>query len=334
MIPTLLVLGLLALCSTLGSAARRAKPPPEPIVVLVTGSSTGIGKSTVMEFAKDPRFKVYASMRRVEMWDQPAVDNVVVAAMDVTSDTSVSALVERIIQVEGKIDVLVNNAGYGMAGCLEVVTIEEAQQVFEVNVWGVVRVLQAVLPHMRARRSGHAIQISSTSGIRGIPCFEYYTGSKFALEGITDSMRYSLSAFNISVTNVNAGPVKTAFTDRFGHVEVGGRGTRQVQDPTGYLQTLTQRMIAGLSHRISTEGQTPQEVGQVVVNLANLRIKSSRLTDVPFNIGSNFDSQALVGEVRKHPTGWGGIHNEILKNIPPLEVEAVETETGAGAGEL
>ncbi|KAJ1427289.1 hypothetical protein B484DRAFT_397280 [Ochromonadaceae sp. CCMP2298] len=112
--------------------ARRPKPPPEPVVVLVTGSSTGIGKSTVMQFASDTRFKVYASMRRVEVWDQPEAENVVVVQMDVTSDSSVGALVARIIESEGKIDVVVNNAGYGMAGCLEVVTIEEAQKVFEV----------------------------------------------------------------------------------------------------------------------------------------------------------------------------------------------------------
>ena len=73
-----------------------------------------------------------------------------------------------------------------------------------------------VLPHMRKARKGYVINISSTSGIRGIPCMEFYTGSKFALEGITDSMRYSLSPYNIAVTNINAGPVRTSFTDRFG----------------------------------------------------------------------------------------------------------------------
>lgn len=240
--------------------------------------------------------------------------------MDVTSDESVTTLVDRIIAEEGRIDVVINNAGYGMAGCLEVVTIEEAKEVFDVNVWGVVRVLQAVLPHMRKQKSGHAIQISSTSGIRGAPCFEIYTGSKFALEGITDSMRYSLAAFNVSVTNINAGPVKTSFTDRFGVVDKGGRGTRQVKnDPTGYLQAFTNRMIAGLSHRTnSAEGQTSEELATLIVNVASMKLKAKRMTDIPFNIGSNYDSQNLLAEVRKQPTGWGGLYNEILGNIPPL----------------
>ena len=301
-------------------ASRKVLKRTKPVVVLVTGSSTGIGKSTALEFAADEKFKVWATMRSTAKWDEPEKANLKIAEMDVTSDESVQALVDRIIAEEGRIDVVINNAGYGMAGCLEVVTIEEAKEVFDVNVWGVVRVLQAVLPHMRKQKSGHVIQISSTSGIRGIPCFEIYTGSKFALEGITDSMRYSLAPFNVSVTNVNAGPVKTSFTDRFGVPEKGGRGTRQVPNDEGnYLQTLTQRMIAGLNHRInSNEGQTSAELATLIVNLARMKLTAKRMTDVPFNIGSNYDSQNLLAEVRKFPTGWGGLYNEILGNLPPL----------------
>jgi NAD(P)-dependent dehydrogenase (short-subunit alcohol dehydrogenase family) len=296
------------------------KKKDRQVIVLVTGSSTGIGKSTALEFAADEKFKVWATMRSTSTWDEPAQDNLVVAEMDVTSDESVESTVARVIAEDGHIDIVVNNAGYGMAGCLEVVTIEEAKKVFDVNVWGVVRVLQAVLPHMRAQKSGHAIQISSTSGIRGIPCMEYYTGSKFALEGITDSMRYSLAPFNISVTNINAGPVKTAFTEKFGVQDKGGRGTRAVtHDETGYLQAMTQRMIAGLNVRIE-QGQSSEELANLIVNVASMKLKAKRLTDIPFNIGSNYDSQSLLAEIRKFPTGWGGVYNDILGSIPPLVV--------------
>ena len=98
------------------------------------------------------------------------------------------------------------------------------------------------------------------------------------------------------------------------------RGTRQVtHDETGYLQALTSRMIAGLNHRIqSNEGQSSEELATLIVNIAHLKLKTKRLTDVPFNIGSNYDSQNLLAEVRKLPTGWGGIYNKILANIPPL----------------
>lgn len=101
----------------------------------MTGSSSGIGKSTAIEFAKDDRFKVWATMRSADQWDAESRDNLIIAEMDVTIGESVDALVSRIIAVEGRIDIVVNNAGYGVAGCLEVVHLEEAKQLFDVNVW-------------------------------------------------------------------------------------------------------------------------------------------------------------------------------------------------------
>lgn len=260
-------------------------------------------------------------MRSIEKWTEEPIANLEVASLDVTDDQSVETFVRRVVEVDGRIDILINNAGYGMAGTIEAVTIEEAKSVFDVNVWGVVRMLQAVLPHMRKQKTGHIINISSTSGIRGIPCMEIYTGSKFALEGISDSMRYSLAPFNISVTNLNAGPVRTAFTDRFGNAEKGGKGTRQIpNDETGYLKALINRLIKGLEQRIqSPEGQTGGDVAKLLVNIAGLKIKAKRLTDVPFNIGSSMDSQKILEEVKKQPTGWGGLYYEILQGLPRLK---------------
>jgi NADP-dependent 3-hydroxy acid dehydrogenase YdfG len=189
-------------------------------VVVITGASSGIGYATALEFARDPRFKVYATMRSPEKWERPAEeegvtwDNLVVLPLDVTNQESIRAAVTRVADEEdGQIDVVVNNAGYGLAACLEGAHVEEAMQLFDVNVWGPVRTLQEVLPFMRKNKKGHIINVSSTSGIRGIPCMEYYAGSKFALEGISDSMRFSLAAYNISVSMINAGPVRTKFTD-------------------------------------------------------------------------------------------------------------------------
>lgn len=299
--------------------------PNNKIVVLVTGSSSGIGRSAVEEFAKHPQFKVWATMRNVEK--SPFAEqlnnvnaNIAVTALDVTSEESVNNAIDQIIAEEGKIDVLINNAGYGLAGCLETVHIDEAKALFDVNVWGVVRATQKVLPFMRNKRFGHIINISSTSGIRGIPCFEMYTASKFALEGMMDSMRYTLAAFNISVTNLNAGPVRTGFTDRFGNADIGGKGTRVIADDSGeYLHQFTDRIVAGLNYRMqSAEAQTSEEIGQLLVNLVALKLSSKRITDVPFNIGSNRDSQKMLEELKKYPTGWGGLYNDILKNIPPV----------------
>jgi NADP-dependent 3-hydroxy acid dehydrogenase YdfG len=147
-------------------------------------------------------------MRDISAWkDVPVPNNVILIELDVTSDESVSKAIDKILKVDTKIDILVNNAGYGLVGTLETVHIDEAKKMFDVNVWGVVRVLQAVLPSMRKNKRGHVIGVSSTSGIRATPANEFYAGSKFALEGISEAMRYSLAAFNISVTNVNPGPV-------------------------------------------------------------------------------------------------------------------------------
>ena len=118
-----------------GDDSPGVKSDVTKVVVLVTGSSSGIGKSTAIEFAKDDRFKVWATMRSTDQWDVEPRDNLEVAEMDVTVGESVDALVSRIIAVEGHIDIVVNNAGYGIAGCLEVVHLEEAKQLFDVNVW-------------------------------------------------------------------------------------------------------------------------------------------------------------------------------------------------------
>ncbi len=296
---------------------------------MVTGCSSGIGKSTVIELVKNPQYKVWATMRSTINWDVPPSINLEVAVMDVTSEESVLSAVSKIVSTDGGIDIVVNNAGYGLAGALEVVEVDEAKNLFEVNVWGAVRVLQAVLPHMRAKKSGHVINLSSTSGIRGIPCMEFYTGSKFALEGIMDSMRYSLSPYNISVTNINAGPVRTSFSSRYGDSSQGGRGTREAQDGA-YLQSLTSRMVLGLQARMNgPDGQSSEEVAKLVSNLVALRRKAKRLTDVPFNIGSSYFSQQLLEEVRVQPTGWGGVYNEILQSVPPLMQQSSASETVA-----
>jgi NADP-dependent 3-hydroxy acid dehydrogenase YdfG len=316
----------------------------DKVVVLVTGTSTGIGKDTVLEFAKNPRFKIYATMRDVSKSlftkDTYGIENIVVKAMDVTSEHSVNTCVDEILTEErGRIDIVINNAGYGIAGCLEAVKVDEAQHLFDVNVWGAVRVLQAILPSMRKRKTGHVINISSISGMRGVPCMEYYSGSKFALEGISDSMRFSLSSYNISVTNVNAGPVRTPFTETFGIASKGGRGTRDIVDDFGpsllpntrskgdeeasrwgYLGSLAQVMVDSMMRRMENgEAQNPQDCAQVVVGVALLKLDSGkRIEDIPFNIGSNRESQMVIEAVRKHPTGWGGMYSNLLDSIPAL----------------
>jgi len=289
-------------------------------VVLVTGSSTGIGHAIALDFAKQGGFKVYATMRTPTKAsvDLTSHENVEVLPLDVTDEDSIREAVETIIAKEGRIDVLVNNAGYGVAGCLEHVAIDEMEELFDVNVFGVVRVLHEVLPHMRKQRSGHVINISSTSGVRGLPGMEYYAGSKFALEGIMDSMRYSLAAFNVVVSNVNAGVVNTEFNKRFGvGGEAGGLGSRDVDDETGYLDFVTDKAVKDLNRRMTTsEAIDPDAVGMIVVNLAKIGQERRHVTDVPFNIGTSRQSMAILEHLRKHPTGWGGMYTGLLERMP------------------
>lgn len=322
---------------------KRDKAGADKLVVIVTGASSGIGKAIALELAGpagEKRFRVWATMRDPSKWDGGGgggedggqeSETLRIGTLDVTSEESVAALVDRVIKEEGRIDILVNNAGFGLSGYLETVHVDEAKALFEVNVWGVVRMLHATLPHMRKARRGYVINISSTSGMRGIPCFDFYTSSKFALEGMTDSMRYALAPFNISVTNLNAGPVVTKFTDRFGNAETGGRGTRDLIDTTGYLDGLNEYMVLALNQRMaSAEAQTAQSVGVIVHHLALRKFVDGRgrITDVPFNMGTSPESQKVIEDVRVNPTGWGGAYTRLLANLPPMHHNGGEEERG------
>ena len=297
------------------------------VVVLITGCSSGIGEALALAFADynyDASFNVYATMRDINKWNHQPKDNIHLLPMDVTDSNTIDVAVNKIIEKEGKIDIVINNAGYGLSGCLEGVTIEEGKDLFDVNVWGVVRVLHEVLPHMRKRKWGHIINISSTSGVRGIPCLEYYTASKFALEGLTDSMRYSLASYNISITNINAGPIKTKFTERFGNKDKGGKGTRTISnDETSYLSALSELMIQSLNRRMdSSEAQSSSSMAQVVIHMAILKLQSTLITQVPFNIGTNEFSQDVLQSFRKYPTGWGGNYTAIFSALPKIGFNA------------
>ena len=160
--------------------------PSEPSVVLITGASSGIGKRTA-EYLVEQGYQVFGTSRHPKA---ETVNGVRMIALDVTDDGSVQACVETVLAEAGHIDVLVNNAGAGMAGALEETGINEGKWLFEINFFGLVRVTQAVLPHMRARRSGHIIHIGSASGTVGIPFAPMYSASKHAVKGLTDGLRF------------------------------------------------------------------------------------------------------------------------------------------------
>lgn len=177
-------------------------------VALVTGASSGIGEETVKEFLA-AGFVVYAVARRVERMKALAEAGARVFAMDVTDDDSMSLGVARILGETGRLDVLVNNAGYGSYGAVEDVPLEEARRQFEVNVFGLARLVQLVLPTMREQRSGRIINISSIGGKFYEPFGAWYHATKFALEGFSDSLRMELKPFGIDVVLIEPAGVLT-----------------------------------------------------------------------------------------------------------------------------
>ena len=194
-------------------------------VALVTGASSGIGEATALKL-QACGYTVYAAARRVERMRALMNAGIHVIAMDVTDDTSMQIAVREIIANAGRIDVLVNNAGYGSYGAVEDVTPEEARAQFDVNVFGAVRLTQLVLPHMRSQRSGTVVNITSMGGKIYTPLGAWYHGTKFALEAISDCLRLEVQPFGINVVVIEPGGIKTEWADIAASklTEVSGKG--------------------------------------------------------------------------------------------------------------
>jgi short-subunit dehydrogenase len=177
-------------------------------VALVTGASAGIGESIAVHLAESG-WTVYAVARRVERMVALEARGVRTFAMDVTDDASMVAGVRRVIEEQGRLDALVNNAGYGTYGPVEIVPMEQARRQFEVNVFGLARLTQLVIPQLRRQRSGTIVNISSIGGKIYEPLGAWYHATKFAVEGFSDSLRLELRPFGIDVVLVEPGPILT-----------------------------------------------------------------------------------------------------------------------------
>jgi NADP-dependent 3-hydroxy acid dehydrogenase YdfG len=181
-------------------------------VVLVTGASSGFGKYTALELIKKG-YTVYGAARRVAQMKDIQEAGGVALNMDVTSDESVKIGIETIIKQQGKIDVLVNNAGFGSYGFIETTNIDHMKRMYDVNVWGLVRVSQHVIPYMRKQNSGSIINVSSIVGEVSAGFLGFYASSKHAVEAISDAMRQEVKQFGINVSIVQPGVFSTGFDD-------------------------------------------------------------------------------------------------------------------------
>ncbi|MCH3923259.1 oxidoreductase [Limosilactobacillus sp.] len=177
-------------------------------VVLLTGASSGIGHQTAQSLAQNG-YKVYGAARRVKSMEDLNAAGIVPIQLDITLEDSIQAAVKEVIDREGRIDILINNAGYGSYGAVEDVTIEEAKRQFEVNLFGLAELTKAVLPYMRAQKSGKIINVSSMGGRLTTKFGAWYHATKYALEAFSDALRLETKAFGIDVILVEPGGIKT-----------------------------------------------------------------------------------------------------------------------------
>lgn len=189
--------------------------------ILITGASTGIGKLTAIYFA-EKGWNVSATMRTIEKGkDLLKYPNVKVIPLDVMNIASVTKAVNNTILTFGDIDVLFNNAGYGLVGAFEAMSQEQIKKQFDTNVFGVMNVTKAVLPYFRARKNGMIINTTSMGGLITFPLYSVYHSTKWALEGFMESLQFELKQFNIKIKNIEPGAIKTEFENEIDFVSTG-----------------------------------------------------------------------------------------------------------------
>jgi NAD(P)-dependent dehydrogenase (short-subunit alcohol dehydrogenase family) len=233
-------------------------------VAVVTGSSSGIGFETSLLLSRNGVY-TYATMRNLNKSQQ--INDVAekehlplkVLQLDVTDDKSVKDAIRQVKDESSRIDVLINNAGYDVMGAVEDISIEEFKSQFETNLFGVIRVTKEVLPIMRNQRAGNIINISSVGGRIGIPLNSAYISSKFALEGLSESMRYELEQFGIDVILIEPGVVKSNF---FENADVANNNTNNT---TSAYSQLTQNLYEGFEPMLkSNSSSLPSDVAKII----------------------------------------------------------------------
>jgi NAD(P)-dependent dehydrogenase (short-subunit alcohol dehydrogenase family) len=182
--------------------------------ILITGASSGIGKATAFYFARRG-WQVAATMRRPELETElQQLPNVSLHTLDVTQEASIEKALAEVLAAYGQIDVLVNNAGYGAKGAFEAASPDQIQRQFNTNVFGLMHVVRAILPHFRQRRQGTLINIASVGGRLAFPLYSLYHSTKWAVEGFSESLHYELAPLGIRVKVIEPGPIKTDFFER------------------------------------------------------------------------------------------------------------------------
>ena len=230
-------------------------------VAVVTGSSSGIGYETSLSLAREGYF-TYATMRDLTKADEikKIVENenlpLKVIELDVDNEESVENAIKSIIDEKQRIDVLVNNAGWGIWGTAEDVSMKEFREQFETNFFSVVRMIQKIAPIMRKQGTGNIVNISSIAGRIGFPVSTAYISSKFAIEGLSESLRYELGPFGVNVIIIEPGVIKTNFFDSM--------RTAKKADESDVYRDITIKVISGVK-MMAEMGTPPKEVANVII---------------------------------------------------------------------
>lgn len=227
-------------------------------VVLISGASGGLGQAAAVRLARRGH-RVYGTSRRATFPDSDAAQaGPWLIPMDVTDDVSVERAVAFVVEREGRLDVVVNNAGVGVAGSIEDTSVEEAKAQLDTNFFGVHRVCRAVLPTLRKQGNGLIVNISSIAGLVTIPFQGFYSASKYALEALTDALRMEVGPFGIAVSLIEPGDFRTGFSD--------ARRAAAAHEPSSPYYEAGQRAIAAMD-RDERNGADPEEVARLLESL-------------------------------------------------------------------
>lgn len=244
-------------------------------VAIVTGASSGIGKAAAVKFL-EMGYIVHAAARRLQAMKDIEAGGAILHQVDLRNGEEIDVLVSEIVAQSGRVDVLVNSAGYGYFGAVEDVPMAAAKEQLEVNLFAAARMIQAVLPSMRRQRSGKILNISSTGGKSALPLGGWYHASKFALEGLSDSLRSEVRPFGINVVVVEPGGVKT---------EWGGIMMDNLMQASGHgpYKLMVERMRGMFSGKqVENMSATPEAIGALIARVAETRKPKARYV-APFN---------------------------------------------------
>ncbi len=246
--------------------------------VLITGCSSGIGRATAQRLARSG-WNVYASARRIESISDLATEGCKLLPLDVTDEDSMRTAVEKVKEDTGAVGVLINNAGYSQSGAVEDVAMEQVRRQFETNVFGLVRMIQLVLPGMRAQGWGKVVNLSSMGGRLTLPGGGFYHASKHAVEAISDALRFEVRRFGVDVIVVEPGVIKTGFGD----AAVTSMGAASPEGAYGDFNAGVARATIGAyeSGPMATLGGEPDAVARTIEKAISARRPRTRYPVTP-----------------------------------------------------